>query len=206
MDIKPSLIDVFNLNIKKFNDTIALNIVNSICTTNFGVSNESFDLEIISFVNFLKNFDMDLYRANQDLIIFRLYDQIIEENLSQIQNKIHSLLSSEQIKIINEFSNKIYSKSEVYNCSFNIYNKIYYTTTENKQEFLSLLEYSLYCNNALILFIHNNEEPVVFGFTIKDNKFMELEITNEISSELQKEFPLVVKNLTTFSEINIENS
>ena len=45
MDIKPSLIDVFNLNIKKFNNAIALNIVNSICTTNFGVSSESFDLE-----------------------------------------------------------------------------------------------------------------------------------------------------------------
>lgn len=200
------LINTFKINAQKFNNKIALNIINSLCISNMENESDEFKTNICSFAYFLKSFDPELYFNNKDLIIFKIHEQIIEEKLAETQSNIHSQLLPQQIVVASNFVKQIHSLNKSLNCSVNINGKIHCTTTENTNDFLSLVEYSLFNRNGLFLFINTDENTETFCFVLNDNSFKELKITPEMKNELNDEFPLFSENLTTFSQFNTKNT
>jgi hypothetical protein len=201
MSNNSNLIDIFKTNLQKHSPTIALNIINSICTSKFGCPNNDYNSEIVSFVNFLKKSNPELYETNKDLIVFRLYEEAIKIDLQQIKTNASAFLTPEQITVATKFSNKILQQNKVFNCLFNIDNKIYYTTTKNKNDFLSLAEFSLYSKNALILFMENVAKPCAFCFVLENNDFKELKPTNSMKDEIFSDFSYELDFSTTFSQL-----
>ena len=203
---KQKLFDIFTYNRDKFNEKIALHIVNTTCSLNFDAIDNAFELEIVELVNYIKIHNPELLSLNEDLIIFRIYEQILDKQLVDVKNKIHNSITLEQQVKSQKFIKKIFSLNDNYFCNIKINNKEYNIDIADDETFLNLVEFAFYSGNGTFLFYSYNNQITIFGFELKNNEFSEISLSNKEISKINSEFKDLKQKVTTFSQLNLKTT
>lgn len=181
----------------EMSDEQIIKIISAICSTYLPEPSAKQSREIVEFVEFFKKKNESFFIHNQDLLVFKLYAEIIRKSVEKQQNVIHNKLSKEQQNYATDFVNQIFSLNIELVCVASAQGKTYMRPAISFDELISITEYLLFCKNAVLLFYGKAKNQIyTFGFTLKEGIFSEIDAKNLKNISSKKD-----ENYTTFSNL-----
>lgn len=154
---------------------IVMKIIDMICVNNYDNMSENFKREIVEFTEEFKKDRPEYFRLSQDAIVFRLYSEIISENLKIQKEKIHENISENDRKIAKEFARKIFSVKTDMTYVASVGTKTYTGQLKDIKDLSSVIEFIIYSGIGVILFYFIKEDKKkVMGFKFKKENYTEI--------------------------------